>query len=62
METWHWLPFVATLVTVGFAAAVFRRYAERRRPQLLWWGLGLALFALGTFTEAYLALGWSAAL
>ena len=62
METWHWLPFVATLVTVGFTVAVFRRYFERRRPQLLWWGLGLALYALGTFTEAYLALAWSAPL
>ena len=62
MDAWHWLPFVSTLITVGFAVAVFRRYFERRRPQLLWWGLGLALYALGTFAETYLAVGWNAAL
>jgi hypothetical protein len=38
---------------------VFSRYFRRRGPHLLLWGIGLALYALGTFTEAYLALSWS---
>lgn len=43
-----------------FAAAVFNRYFQRhRRPHLLLWGIGLTLYAVGTFAEAYLAVSWS---
>jgi hypothetical protein len=60
MDALHWLPFVSTTITVLFAAAVFSRYFQRhRRPHLLLWGIGLTLYALGTFAEAYLAVSWS---
>ncbi len=53
------LPFLSTLITFVFAAAVFQRYLQRRGIHLLLWGIGLVLYGAGTFTEAYLALGWS---
>ncbi len=63
MDGLRWLPFVSTIITLAFAAAVFSRYFQRhRRPHLLMWGIGLTLYALGTFSEAYLALSWSAVL
>ncbi len=54
------LPFISTLITFGFAAAVFNRYRQRRGAHLLLWGIGLVLYGVGTFTEAYLAWQWSA--
>lgn len=53
------LPFFSTLITFVFAAAVLQRYVHRRGAHLLLWGIGLVLYGAGTFTEAYLALGWS---
>jgi hypothetical protein len=53
------LPFVSTAITVAFAGAVFSRYLKGKRLHSLIWGIGLLLYAAGTFSEAYLALGWS---
>ena len=61
MTLLKYLPFLSTLVTLLFAAAVLQRYTQRRGIHLLLWGLGLILYAAGTFTESYLALGWSEA-
>ncbi len=54
-----YLPFVSTLITLLFAWAVFSRYSHKRGTHLLLWGIGLMLYAAGTFAEAYLALAWS---
>lgn len=60
MELIHVLPFLSTGITVLFAGAVFSRYFKHwRRPHLLLWGVGLALYALGTLAEAYLAVRWN---
>ena len=53
------LPFLSTAVMAIFILAVFRRYAERRGTHLLLWGIGLTMFGLGSFAEAYLALAWN---
>jgi hypothetical protein len=53
------LSFLSTAVMAAFVAAVFRRYAERRGTHLLLWGIGLAMFGLATFAEAYLTLAWN---
>ncbi|NPV67328.1 MAG: hypothetical protein HPY64_09320 [Anaerolineae bacterium] len=53
------LPFLSTFVMFIFTASVLQRYVVRRRPAFLFWGIGLALFGLGSFAEAYLALAWS---
>jgi hypothetical protein len=53
------LPFVSTIVMFIFTLFVFQRYAERRAPHFLFWGIGLAMFGAGSFAEAYLALAWN---
>jgi hypothetical protein len=55
----HLLPFSSTLVTAIFVAAVLLRYARRGGMHLLLWGIGLILYGLGTFSEAFLGLTWS---
>ncbi len=55
----HLLPFGSTLVTTAFAAAVLSRYVRRGGAHLLLWGIGLILYGLGTFSEAFLGLAWS---
>jgi len=48
MDTVHLLPFLSTGITLLFTGAVFGRYFKRhRRPHLLLWGIGLALYATG---------------
>lgn len=53
------LPFISTLIMAVFAAVVFQRYAVRRAPHFLFWGIGLVMFGAGSFAEAYLALQWN---
>ena len=59
-----YLPIVTTLVAAAFSAALFRRYRERRSgPHLLWWAFGVAVYGVGTFTEAATTLaGWHEAM
>lgn len=53
------LPIVSTLVASTFAVELVRRYRARGGPHLLWWGIGMATYAIGTFTEAFTTLfGW----
>jgi hypothetical protein len=58
----HFIPIVTTLVALLFAPVVFRRWLKRRSgPHLLWWAAGIALYGVGTFTEAFTTLlGWDA--
>jgi hypothetical protein len=56
-----WLPFASCVVSFVFAFFVFRRYLKRRGSHLLLWGVGLVMYGIGGFCEAYYgALGWSA--
>lgn len=57
----NWLSLISTVVTLVFAGFVLYRYAYRGGAHLLLWGMGLVLYAIGTFAEFYLALCWSAA-
>ena len=52
----HYIPFLSTLVTFAFAAAVFRRYLLKRGAHLLIWSIGLLWFGLGTLAEVILGL------
>ncbi|MEE8491578.1 MAG: hypothetical protein V3S60_08030 [Acidimicrobiia bacterium] len=56
-----YLPIASTLVAAPFALVLFRHW--RRSPQsryLLWWTLGVAMYGIGTLTEALTTLfGWS---
>jgi hypothetical protein len=60
MDLSRWLPFTSTLLAVVFAGAVLVRYYRRRRLYLLFWGLGLVFYSLGTFAEFYSSYAWSA--
>ena len=53
------LPFSSTLITAIFAAAVLVRFSRRGGLHLLLWGIGLILYGLGTFSEAFLGLAYS---
>jgi hypothetical protein len=53
------LPFVSTLVMLTFTVYVFQRYMVRRARHFLFWGIGLAMFGIGSFAEAYLSLTWN---
>ena len=52
------LSAVTALVSGIFAALVLRRWWEKRRPHLLAWGIGLALYFIGTFSQLVLTLTW----
>lgn len=60
----YYLPIVTTMVSAVFTALIFRRWRDRGRPgHLFWWGLGVAVFGIGTFFEGFTALfGWHAAI
>ncbi|MGE0159162.1 MAG: hypothetical protein AB7T31_07080 [Gemmatimonadales bacterium] len=56
----HYIPIVTTLLAAFFAPVVFRRWQSRRpAPHLWWWSIGIAVYGLGTLTEAWTTLfGW----
>jgi hypothetical protein len=55
------LPFFSTLVMLVFTVSVLQRYRLRGKLHFLFWGIGLAMFGIGSFAEAYFAVaGWSA--
>jgi len=49
---WGWPLATAVLVTI-FTVMVFVQYAQRRKPHQLWWGVGLAFYAIAAYMEAY---------
>lgn len=54
------IPIITTLIAFPFAALVFARWRRRRSgPHLAWWAAGIALYGVGTLTEATTTLlGW----
>lgn len=53
------ISILGTLVTGVFAALVLRRWAERRKPHLMAWGVGLVMFFLGMLSQVILYFVWS---
>jgi hypothetical protein len=53
------LPFLSTIIMLGFTVSVFERFRARRNPAFLFWAIGLAMFGIGSFAEAYLSLAWN---
>jgi len=55
-----WVPLAASITSFVFALVVLRRYAMRRGPHLLLWGIGMTFYGIGGFCEAYYgAFGWN---
>ncbi len=58
----HFIPILTTIVVLVFAPLVFGRYREKGGTHLLWWGAGIVLYGVGTFTESFTTLfGWNEA-
>ncbi len=58
----HFLPIATTIISVFFSIVLLRRYRSRGGLHLLWWGIGTAMYGLGTFTETLTTLlGWNPA-
>jgi hypothetical protein len=53
------LPFLSAGIMFIFTVFVLQRYLARRRLHFLFWGIGLAMFGVGSFAEAYLAVDWN---
>ncbi len=54
------IPVLTTIISAAFASIVFRRWrAKPASTHLLWWAIGIFVYGLGTFAEAFTALfGW----
>ena len=50
-------PFLSTAIMTWFALSVLQRWSVRHAAHFLFWGVGLALFAVAAFAEAYFAVG-----
>lgn len=57
----HYVPIVTTILAAVFAVEIFQRYRQHPdRLHLLWWAIGVAVYGVGTFTEAATTLiGWN---
>ena len=51
----NYISILSTIVTFFFALAVLMRWRYKKPRHLLFWGLGLVLYGLGTLSEAVLA-------
>ncbi len=53
----HYLPIVTTAMSAVFCVLLLRRYRVRRSgPHLLWWGIGIFFYGLGTALESTITL------
>jgi len=52
----NYLPYLSTIATFAFTAAVFNRYRQRGGVYLLLWAFGLFLYGIGTLSEVILGL------
>lgn len=53
------ISIAASLISLGFAALVFRQWLSRKKPYQLAWSIGLGLYAVAAFTQFWAeAYGW----
>jgi hypothetical protein len=52
----HFLPILTTLFSAFFFFTIIRRYMLRGGTHLLWWGIGVFTYGLGTLLEATITL------
>lgn len=55
----HYISILSTIISFVFAAAVLNRYRYKKPKYLLFWGIGLILYGLGTLTEVILGFTYS---
>ena len=55
----HFIPIATSIFALVFAWAIGRRYRARGGTHLAWWSAGMAIYGVGTITEAATTLlGW----
>jgi hypothetical protein len=53
----HYLPILTTIISAAFLVVLTRRAIPRRwPPHLLWWGVGVSAYGLGTALESAITL------
>ncbi len=52
-------PFLSSAIMLAFVVAVLQRWWVRRHSFLLLWGVGLAMFCVGSLAEAYFTIATS---
>lgn len=59
-----YLPILSTFISAAFAWVILARYRLKRQSyHLLWWGIGIGIYGLGTLIESLVTLlGWQSAL
>jgi len=64
LDAVHYIPIITTFVALAFGVVVLNRWRERQSgPHLLWWGIGILLYGVGTATESSVTLfGWHSGL
>jgi len=57
----QYLPILTTLISLIFGILVLKRASQRKQAwHLIWWGIGILFYGVGTFTESYITLvGWN---
>jgi len=61
----RYLPILSTIISAAFAWVIFDRYFFKRKTHqpayhLLWWGIGIVTYGIGTLIESINTLwGWS---
>jgi hypothetical protein len=57
----HFLPAITTVVAAVFTSVLYRHWRQKPGARyLLWWMIGVALYGVGTLTEAITTVfGWS---
>jgi hypothetical protein len=64
VELSRYLPILSTVISAAFAWVILARYGLKPQSNhLLWWGIGIGTFGLGTLIESLVTLlGWQSAL
>lgn len=59
-----YLPILSTIISAAFAWVILTRHRLKRQSyHLLWWGIGIGTYGLGTLIESLVTLfGWQSAL
>jgi len=57
----HYLPIISTVVAFAFMVTLYKRWRQNPSARyLMWWTIGIAMYGLGTLTEALTTVfGWS---
>jgi hypothetical protein len=60
----RYLPILSTVISAAFAWVILARYRLKRQSyHLLWWGIGIGTYGVGTLIESLVTLlGWQSAL